>query len=280
MLAAPGPGEADAALFDLGWGELLAAAPSQGAAMAFAALGATGSSAGHRRRRARPGARPRRDADDVRRAPPPTSSRTAGQARRRRHPSRRSRVGPRRHRRHRDRGDRRQRGSGCRTRVRRRGRICEVRPVAGLDPGSPYRRVVVDLPADTPGSFGGSLGDGAGTNGAWEQAVAAGRVALAHQLIAGLALDARRGPDPRRRPRAVRSIGGIVPGRAPQARRVARGDRGRGLGGQRLHRRRRPAARRGRQVARRQGGAHDRRPTPSRCWPASASRPTTSSTAG
>ena len=45
MLAAPGPGEADAALFDLGWGELLTAAPSQGAAMAFTALGATGSSA-------------------------------------------------------------------------------------------------------------------------------------------------------------------------------------------------------------------------------------------
>ena len=45
MVAAPGPGEADAALFDLGWGELLTAAPGQGAAMAFTALGATGSSA-------------------------------------------------------------------------------------------------------------------------------------------------------------------------------------------------------------------------------------------
>ena len=63
-------------------------------------------------------------------------------------------------------------------------------PVAGLDPGSPYRRLVLDLPADVLGSFGagagtnrGSFGAGAGTNRTWEQAVAAGRVALAHQLI-------------------------------------------------------------------------------------------------
>ncbi len=46
MLAAPGPGAADAALYDLGWGELLAAAPALGAATAFAALGRTGSAAG------------------------------------------------------------------------------------------------------------------------------------------------------------------------------------------------------------------------------------------
>ena len=46
MLATPGPGAADAALHDLGWGELLTTAPSLGAATAFAALGRTGSAAG------------------------------------------------------------------------------------------------------------------------------------------------------------------------------------------------------------------------------------------
>jgi len=63
-------------------------------------------------------------------------------------------------------------------------------PVAALDPGSPYRRLVMDLPADAFGSFG----VGAGTNRAWEEAVAAGRVALAHQLIGGARwmLDAAR----------------------------------------------------------------------------------------
>ncbi len=45
MADAPGPGEADQALYDLGWGELLAAAPGPAAAMAFNALGTTGSAA-------------------------------------------------------------------------------------------------------------------------------------------------------------------------------------------------------------------------------------------
>ncbi|MCY3631044.1 MAG: acyl-CoA dehydrogenase family protein [bacterium] len=45
MAEAPGPGEADQALFDLGWAELLAAAPGPAAAMVFSALGATGSAA-------------------------------------------------------------------------------------------------------------------------------------------------------------------------------------------------------------------------------------------
>ena len=85
-------------------------------------------------------------------------------------------------------------------------------PVAALDPGSPYRRLVMDLPADAFGSFGagagtnrgsfgvgaetnrGSFGVGAETNRAWDGAVAAGRVALAHQLIGGARwmLDAAR----------------------------------------------------------------------------------------
>ena len=45
MVDAPGPGEADQALNDLGWADLLAAAPAQGAAIAFSALGTTGSAA-------------------------------------------------------------------------------------------------------------------------------------------------------------------------------------------------------------------------------------------
>ena len=45
MADAPGPAEADQPLYDLGWAELLDAAPAQGAAIAFAALGATGSAA-------------------------------------------------------------------------------------------------------------------------------------------------------------------------------------------------------------------------------------------
>ena len=45
MADAPGPGEADQALHNLGWPELLAAAPGPAAAMAFSALGTTGSAA-------------------------------------------------------------------------------------------------------------------------------------------------------------------------------------------------------------------------------------------
>ena len=45
MAEAPGPGEADQALRDLGWSDLLSAAPRQAAAMAFNALGTTGSAA-------------------------------------------------------------------------------------------------------------------------------------------------------------------------------------------------------------------------------------------
>ncbi len=46
MVGAAGPGEADQALYDLGWAELLAAAPARGAATAFKALGTTGAAAG------------------------------------------------------------------------------------------------------------------------------------------------------------------------------------------------------------------------------------------
>ena len=45
MAESPGPGEADQALNDLGWADLLYASPRQAAAMAFSALGTTGSAA-------------------------------------------------------------------------------------------------------------------------------------------------------------------------------------------------------------------------------------------
>jgi hypothetical protein len=45
MADAPGPGEADQALNELGWADLLSAAPGPAAAMAFSALGTTGSAA-------------------------------------------------------------------------------------------------------------------------------------------------------------------------------------------------------------------------------------------
>ncbi len=189
MLAAPGPGEADAALYDLGWGELLAAAPTQGAAMAFTALGTTGSSAAivddvlahalgldvtpttcvvlPRPHRSTPPAG--RDGDVIRidglvsaridTADTVVVAIAAG-------PDHRVEL------------------------VAIDPDQVRTAPVAGLDPGSPYRRLVIDLPADALGS----RGDGSGTNGAWEAAVAAGRVALSHQLIAGARwmLDAAR----------------------------------------------------------------------------------------
>jgi alkylation response protein AidB-like acyl-CoA dehydrogenase len=189
MLAAPGPGEADAALFDLGWGELLAAAPSQGAAMAFTALGATGSAAAivddvlahalgldvspttcvalPRPHRADPPAT--RDGDVIRldalvsaridTADTVVVAIAAGG------------------------------GLGVDL-VSVDAEHLRTGPVAGLDPGSPYRRLVIDLPADAVGSFGA----GAETDRTWEQVVAAGRVALAHQLVGGARwmLDAAR----------------------------------------------------------------------------------------
>ncbi|MET0661554.1 MAG: acyl-CoA dehydrogenase family protein [Ilumatobacteraceae bacterium] len=186
MRAAPGPGEADATLFDLGWGELLAAAPRQGAAMAFTGLGATGSAAAivddvvaqalgldvspttcvalPRPHRAEP---PATRAGDVIRLDGLVSARidaadtvvvaiAAGE------------------------------GPGVEL-VSVAAENLRTGPVAGLDPGAPYRRLVIDLPADALGS----RWDGSGV---WEAAVAAGRVALAHQLIGGARwmLDAAR----------------------------------------------------------------------------------------
>lgn len=45
MVGSPGAGAADGALFGLGWADLLAEAPVEGAAMAFTTLGSTGSAA-------------------------------------------------------------------------------------------------------------------------------------------------------------------------------------------------------------------------------------------
>ena len=45
LVAAPGPAEADAALFELGWADLLAASPTQASAMALRTIGSTGAGA-------------------------------------------------------------------------------------------------------------------------------------------------------------------------------------------------------------------------------------------
>lgn len=172
MLDASGPAEADQALFQLGWGELLAAAPVRGAATAFTALGRTGSAAGL--------------LDDVVAgalgfdgSPAPCVVLPApGQA-----------AAP---------------GTRVEDRVRVDGvlstrvdvavsallaveELGAVRfvtidaglvrgtPAGGIDPGHPYRRVTAEIAADTLSPVE--------VTGTWESAVAAARVALAHQLV-------------------------------------------------------------------------------------------------
>ena len=179
MLAAPGSGAADAALFHLGWAELLSTAPMLGAATAFAALGRTGSAAAL--------------LDDVLAVAftlEPTLSTCV--------------VLPRPH--HADPPGRRHGGAvvvdGL---VSGRVDTAETAIVAigapkgvefvtvdadhvrsaatsGLDPGAAYRRVRVEL---GPDSQTRSRGVESGMNevDAWGRGVAAARVALAHQLI-------------------------------------------------------------------------------------------------
>ncbi len=168
------PAETDQALFDLGWAELLSAAPSQGAATAFRALGTTNSAAGL--------------LDDV-------VANTLGidispqtcvvfpaphQAKAPAHPQ----------------GDavvvdglvsaRDEEATTAVLAVEADGSVristADARlfqsPVAGgVDPGRAFRRVSVEIPADAlvPAPAGGS----------WDSAVAAARTALAHQLLGG-----------------------------------------------------------------------------------------------
>jgi hypothetical protein len=173
MLAHPGPGEADAALFGLGWGELLAAEPARGAATAFSALGATGAASGllddviARSL----GVDPSPEVCGV--LPAATQAAPPGRAL----------------------GDSVAVDGIVSTRERIAtsaiipcldGDVTRLVTVstdalgapAGvtLDPGTPYRRVRVTLPA--------AALDGAPATHDWPRAVAAARVALAHQLVA------------------------------------------------------------------------------------------------
>ncbi len=180
MADAPGAGDADAALFELGWPELLAAAPALGAATAFAALGTTGSAAGilDDVLALALGFEPSLDLCVV--LPRPHRSTAPG---------------------HRD-GDRVAIDGLVSARASTASsaiiavesdsgtdlltvpmNALTIATAAGIDPSGAYHRVTADLPDDSaPRAFG----DGARTNGVsdqWDRAVAGARVALAHQLI-------------------------------------------------------------------------------------------------
>jgi signal transduction histidine kinase len=167
------PGALTLALFDLGWGEVLAAAPAQAVAMAFTALGATGATAGL--------------LDDVivhslglHAAPTtavvlPAPSGTAPPGRRagnsialdgtastrlERATTAVVTIGT---------------GVGAELRLVDASTLRIASPQA-LDPAGAYRRVRVELDR--------SIARPAETSGSWEAAIAAGRIALAHELVA------------------------------------------------------------------------------------------------
>lgn len=168
------PEETDQALFDLGWAELLSAAPSQGAATTFRALGKTNSAAGllddvvahalgidispqtcvvfPAPHQAEAPARPQGDTvvlDGLvsARAEGATTAVMAVEA------------------------------NGSVTISTADAQLLQGSVAGGVDPGRAYRRVSVEIPAKAlvPTTASGS----------WELAVAAARVALAHQLLGG-----------------------------------------------------------------------------------------------
>ena len=174
MADAPGPGEADPALIELGWADLLDAAPLQAAAMAFGALGTTGSAAtllddvvAHALGTGlspqtcvvfpaphQAGAPARRHGDAVMvdglvsaRAQVTATALLAVEA------------------------------SGSISINAADAQLLSGSVAGGVDPGRAYRRVSVEISADalTPTSASGN----------WESAVAAARAALAHQLLGG-----------------------------------------------------------------------------------------------
>lgn len=165
MRAATGAVESDAALCELGWVDLLDAAPLQGAAMAFGCLGATGSTATL--------------LDDVLLAAlglVPSAGRCVVLPA----PQRWNVPGTSAGGRLRIEGLVSSRVESAQTViVHTESGVAEVEAeafrcdVAGVDVGRPYRRVSLDL-ADA------SITDGA----VWSDAVALARLALAHQLIA------------------------------------------------------------------------------------------------
>ena len=174
MAEAPGPGEADQALYDLGWAELLDAAPAQGAATAFSALGRSNSAASLLDDVVANALGIAVSLDTCVVFPSPHKATAPGQRR----------------------GDTvvieglvSARLEMANTAVLAVGNgegavattvdtaLLHVSAAKGVDPGHAYRRLSMEIAADalTP----------LATRGTWEAAVAAAQVALAHQLMGG-----------------------------------------------------------------------------------------------
>ena len=211
------------------------------------------------------GSKPRADLAVL--LPPLRRVGSAGNARARRAPGARPRDGARR------RGGRAARrlrhGVGA---VGRHGpdAAAEVRAVRGIDPDGGWHEVRVEGSAARRTRLDPD---------AWQSAVALGRRAVAHQIAGAQPRHARPRAHARARARAVRPPDRAVPGRAPPARRRAR--RGRGARGdaRRGAGRAEPRHRGAREGASRAARRARWPPTASRCSPASASPPSTRSTA-
>lgn len=163
MQASPSAGEADDALYELGWGELLQADPRQGAATAFAALGITNAAAGilDDVLAVSLGAEPSLDLAVVVPAPhvriaPADGTLVAGLVTPRIDRATTALV------------------AGIDGTVRRvdAAGLRSALPDA-LDPGQAYRPLRTEI-----------AGESIDTTGGWDDAVGAGRHALAHQLVA------------------------------------------------------------------------------------------------
>ncbi len=174
MAEAPGPGEADQALYDLGWAELLDAAPAQGASTAFSALGRSNSAASLLDDVVANALGTAVSPDTCVVFPSPHQANAPGQRR----------------------GDTVVIEGLVSARVHRANTavlavgngegavattvdtaLLHVSAAQGVDPGHAYRRLSMEIEADalTP----------LATRGTWEAAVAAAQVALAHQLMGG-----------------------------------------------------------------------------------------------
>ena len=174
MAEAPGPGEADQALCDLGWAELLDASPGQGAATAFSALGKSNSAASLLDDVVAHALGTAVSPDTCVVFPAPHQATAPAQRR----------------------GDTVVIDGLVSTRLERANTavlavengdgavatavdaaLLHATAAKGVDPGHAYRRLSMEIAADalTP----------LATRGTWEPAVAAAQVALAHQLMGG-----------------------------------------------------------------------------------------------
>ena len=164
MREQPGPSEVDAALFGLGWGELLRTSERQGAAVAFSALGADGAVAGILDDVMLVGLGLEPSADTALILPGPGSSDPPG------HTDTVSGLA----------GARLQSASTAIV-ARADGSVVAAdaaavrpQPGAGIDPAGAFQRVEARLGRTAPRAVSGS----------WAEALGAGRHALAHQLVA------------------------------------------------------------------------------------------------